>query len=279
MQSRRQLIAALFAAATLLASPPSSAQKVYAFGVVPQFEAGRLAATWMPILAELKRRTGLEFRMQGSPRIPDFEVKFQAGEFDFAYMNPYHAIVAESRAGYIPLVRDHGRSLFGILLVKKQSVYQTVEDLAGQTIAFPAPNALGASLLMRADLSTRIGIKFTPLYAQTHTSSYMNVLLGRTAAAGGVMGTLKRQKKVVKDGLRTIYTTRKMPPHPVVAHPRVGAQIRAQVRQAFIAMQANPQSAALLARVPIKRIGKASAEDYSPLRLWGLEKFYVTNNP
>ncbi len=72
----------------------TAAPKVYIFGVVPQFEARKLAGIWLPILRELEKRTGLRFRMAGSQEIPDFERAFMAEKFDFAYMNPYHAMLA-----------------------------------------------------------------------------------------------------------------------------------------------------------------------------------------
>jgi phosphonate transport system substrate-binding protein len=61
-------------------------------------------------------------------------------------MNPYHAIRANKKHGYAPLVRDVGRSLFGIIVVKKDSPIETVSELDGEIVAFPAPNALGAAL-------------------------------------------------------------------------------------------------------------------------------------
>jgi phosphonate transport system substrate-binding protein len=209
---RRAVCAACFlavATAALLAPAAGRAQDKPTFnvGVVPQFEARKLADIWLPILDELERRTGYHFDMEGSARIPVFEKSFEAGEFDFAYMNPYHCLVAMETQGYVPLVKDGSRKLFGVLVVRKDSPFEKVEDLAGRTIAFPAPNALGASLLMRAELARKVGIGFEAVYAQTHTSSYLNVVLGEADAAGGVMSTLQKQDPEIRDQLRVIYET------------------------------------------------------------------------
>ncbi len=250
-------------------------QQVYRFGVVPQFEARKLADIWVPILERLEAETGLRFEMVGSPRIPEFEVSFTHGEFDFAYMNPYHSVVAADQQGYVPLIRDGGRELFGILVVHKDSPVEQVSDLKDARVAFPAPNALGASLLMRADLTDLHGIDFTPVYTSTHTSSYLNTVLGETDAAGGVMGTFKNVKPEIRQNLRIIYETRKMPPHPITAHPRVPLEVQEKVRQAFLAIGASEAGQALLARVPMLEPVSTNAEDFSVLRQWGLEKFYV----
>lgn len=253
----------------------SKPETVYKFGVVPQFEPRKLADIWLPILAELSERTGLKFKMTGSPRISTFEQSFLAGEFDFAYMNPYHAMEANTLKGYVPLVRDHGRKLFGILVVRKDSKIKSVEELNGTSVSFPSPNALGASLLMRADLKNREGINIKPIYVQTHSSVYLNVLFNKTLAGGGVMGSFNGQSKDVQDGLRVLYKTREMVPHPVMAHPNVNQKDRQLLREAFLAMGKTEKGAALLAKVPFKKIGEASSTEYLEIQSWGLEEFYI----
>jgi phosphonate transport system substrate-binding protein len=248
---------------------------VYDFGVVPQFEQRKLFTIWRPILDELERRTDLYFHLVGSPKIPAFEKKYMAGVYDFAYMNPYHILKAHDIQGYIPLVRDGGRMLKGILVVRKDSPIERLQDLSGKQIAFPSPNALGASLLMRADLNRLHDIRFVPRYVQTHSSVYLHVATGLSDAGGGVVSTLRAQKPEVQRRLRVLYETRPMSPHPVSAHPRVPLADREAVRQAFLAMAKTPSGAALLEKIPMRQAIAASMDDYSPMSTWGLDAFYV----
>lgn len=137
---------------TVFAQDVNGEEHVYRIGVVPQFEQRKLFRIWIPILQELEARTGLRFEVVGSELIPDFEKLFLAGEFDFAYMNPYHVVSANNVQGYLPLVCDGSRTLQGILVVRKDSPITSIEELKGQTVAFPSANALGASLLPRSEL-------------------------------------------------------------------------------------------------------------------------------
>lgn len=250
------------------------AETAYSVGVVPQLEARELASIWVPVLAELSKRTGLRLTMKGSPRIPEFEIAFEAGEFDFAYMNPYHAVIAARKQGYIPLVRD-AEPLYGVLVVRKDSPYRTIADLAGKKISFPAPNSFGASLLMRADLDALFHIKVIPLYAQTHTSGYLNTVLGVSEAAGGVKASFDRQKPDIRESLRIIYETRKVPSHPILAHPRVPEAHRVLVKQALFDMAATREGAALLDRIPMSKLTSASKDDYAVMSRLKLDKYYV----
>ncbi len=273
------LVAATLALLVLATLVPSASRAeepvVYSIGIVPQFEARTLADIWLPIIGELESRTGCRFEMQGSARIPVFEESFEAGEFDFAYMNPYHCLVAMETQGYIPLVKDGSRQLFGVLVVRNDSPYRNVEDLDGQTIAFPAPNALGASLLMRAELTRKVGIEYTPVYTQTHTSAYLNAVLGETAAAGGVMSTFNKQEPEIRGQLRVIYETIRTPPHPIVVPPRVPAEVREKVRQALLEMADTPEGRAMLAKIPMFQAVPAEKSEFDALGKLGLRDFYV----
>lgn len=254
---------------------PYADANTYTVGVVPQFEARKLAAIWTPILSEVSKRAGVTLKLQGSADIPEFEQSFQSGDFDFAYMNPYHSLVALRTQGYEPIIRDGGRQLFGVLVVGVNSPYQTVEDLKGGVIAYPAPNALGASLLMRAVLDRDFGLDYTADFVKTHSSAYLNVALGAADAAGGVMGTFRSLDPEIRDQLRVIYETVRMPPHPLTGHPRVPQDVREKVAQAFLDLAATPDGQELLAQIPFKRAVHASKEDYEVLKALNLEKYYI----
>ena len=270
-----RLPAAALAALLLAAAVGQTAEsRVYRFGVVPQFDLRRLAAIWDPVIAELARRTGLEFELVRAPTIPDFERDYQSGHYDFAYLNPYHAAAAK---GYLPLVRDR-KPLQGILVVRRASRYRSARDLDGQTIAFPAPNALAASLLMRADLSRQIGIRFEPRYLTTHSLVYASVARGQVAAGGGVQQTFDAQPAALRAELRVVYRTRELPAHPIVAHARVPEAVRIKVRDALLAMGRCADGRARLARIPIEDPVPAGADDAALLEGLDLEPFAIPSD-
>ncbi|MDP2286038.1 MAG: phosphate/phosphite/phosphonate ABC transporter substrate-binding protein [Pseudohongiella sp.] len=247
----------------------------YIVGVVPQFEPQRIVAVWRPILDELSKRTGHTFHLQGEPSIPAFEQAIKRGDYDFVYMNPWHAVIANEMQGYLPLIKDADLMLTGILVVAADSPITDPMALDGQEIVFPSPNALGASLLMRADLQQIFGIQFTPVYVQTHPSVYLNVAVGSSAAGGGVRSTLLEQSPILQDKLRIIYETREMFPHPWAAHPRVGAEESNRVINAFLQMGQDSNSADLLRHIPMIRPVAAHINEYLILKEWGLGEFYV----
>jgi phosphonate transport system substrate-binding protein len=259
---------------TTLATFAIAAPKTYTFAVVPQYEQRKLFAIWKPIVDELSKRSGLSLKLVATLTVPEFEHSISDGSYDFVYANPYHIMKVSSSQGYIPLVRDSA-PLRGILVVRKDSPIRTLEELDGKVVAFPSPNAIGASLLMRADLSRLFKATVDPLYVKTHSSVYMHVVNGLASAGGGVEKTLQEQDASIRDTLKVIYTTREMPSHPIAAHPRIPKADREKLRSALLSFAATPEGHELFAKVPMQKVVSASIDDYAMMRSWGLESLWV----
>lgn len=259
--------------ACLLALGAQAAES-YNFAVTPQFEQRKLITIWKPILDELTRQTGVELRLITKLTIPEFEQELSRGSFDFVYANPYHILREAPRQGYLPLVRDK-EPLRGILVVRKDSPLKSPAELDGQTLAIPSFNALGASLLLRADLAQIYKIRIVPINAKTHSSAYLHVINGLAAAGGGVEKTLNEQEPAVREQLRILYTTRDMPSLPVAAHPRVPAQVRERIQQAFLDLGKTEAGRKMLEEIPMSVVIPTSIKDYLPMSKWGLESYWV----
>ena len=267
-----RLFAALGAAWLLLT--PCQATESYTFAVVPQFEQRKLFAIWKPIVDELARRTGLKLNLVATLSVAEFERELSRGSYDLVYTNPYHILREYTRQGYLPMVHDQ-EPLRGILVVRKDSPIKSPAEVDGLKLAIPSYNALGASLLLRADLENLYKATPKPVNVKTHSSVYLQVASGQLPAGGGVEKTLQEQDQEVKDLLRVIYTTREMPSHPIAAHPRVPAKVRQQIEAALLAMSTNEYGAKLLKAVPINHLVATSMQDYLPMRQWGLDRYWV----
>ncbi|MBP6719113.1 MAG: phosphate/phosphite/phosphonate ABC transporter substrate-binding protein [Rhodoferax sp.] len=261
----------------LLLSVNSGARATQSFtvAVVPQFPAEQIFRDWTPVLNEASQLSGLAFTLKTYASIPEFESDFLNGRPDFAFMNPYHAVMAQKAMGYMPILRDDAGRLTGILVVRKDSPITRVDQLKGATLAFPAPNAFGASLYMRALLTREQNIHFKPEYVTTHSNVFRNVIVGRAQAGGAIRQTLEQESPALQAQLRILYETPAAYSHPISAHPRVPAQVREALLQAFLKMGANPAFADQLKAIQIAKPVKADFMDYAPLETLGLERFVV----
>ena len=257
------------------AQTPAATPTKYSFSVVPQYSAIELHKDWAPLLARLSKDTGFALELKIAASIPLFEAGFLKGEPDFAYMNPYHAVMAKKAQAYVPLLRD-SKPLTGVLLVRKDSPYKTLKDLNGQKIAFPAPNAFGASLYMRALLTEEAGIPFEPSYVKTHSNVYRHVIRKEAAAGGSVNAALNDELPEVREHLQILYQTPPVASHPVVAHPRLPVAAQKALVQAFLALTQDAEGRALLKdiRTPAPVASNYQA-DYLALEKLNIQKYLV----
>ena len=206
----------------------------YTISIVPQISANKIENRWSPVLEFIEQEVGVGFKIIHHASIEEFEESVAAGEVDFAYMNPFHAFRAKELQGYTPIIRDRTKMLFGQLWVNKRSGYESLEDLDGGLIVFPAPNAFGASLYMRALLREKEGINFRAKYVKTHSNVYRHVAMGRSVAGGGVARTYNAEPENLRQQLRLIYQTPGVRPHPICVHPRVPEAVQRQFAEAVI---------------------------------------------
>lgn len=263
----------LLGLAVLCAGLPVRAAERYTISVVPQFGQRQIFTIWKPIIAELERRSGLQLDLRAGPSIAEFERQIAVGAFDFIYANPYHLLRSYPSPGYIPLLRDR-QPLRGILVVAKDSPIRSPAELNGRQLAVPSFNALGASLLLRADLAQLYKVRVMPVDVKTHSSVFLQVANGLLPAGGAVEKTLLEQEPAVRDRLRVIYTTREMPSHPLAAHPRVPAAVRARLQRAFLDFAATAEGRRLIGEIPMREAVPASIDDYLPMRQWGLDSYW-----
>ncbi len=239
------------------------------FGIVPQQSANKLAQLWTPITEYLQEKTGLNIKFATANNIPTFEKRLQAGEYDIAYMNPYHFTVFNKKPGYRAIAKQQDKKLKGIIVVRKESQFNSLKDLAGQTLSFPSEAAFAASILPRAEMKKE-GIDFTPKYVSSHDSVYLTVSRDLFAAGGGVMRTFNNTDPKVKEKLRILWTTKGYTPHAIAVHPNMSPDIKDKLQSALVAMKDDEQGAALLERLKFNKLENAADSDWSDVDALGI---------
>lgn len=252
-----------------------ASKQVYSVYIVPQSLTATTFGRWSTFLERLGRAAGQCYDLRLSATIPDFERALLNGQADFAFANPYHEVMAKSKQGYLPLIRDEKTSLSGVVVVKKDSDIHELNDLGGKPVAFPAPNSFAASLLIRAKFAQQ-GIKIVPKYVKTHANVFRAVANGDAAAGGGVNITLDEEEPALKEQLRILDKTLNFAPHPFIAHPRVGKADREKLIEQFIAMAKDVEGRHLLDEINVPSPVRSNYEkDYAPLEKLHLDKFVV----
>lgn len=246
-------------------SPILAAESEVIFGIVPQQSATDLARLWIPLLQEVATRSGIRLTFRTASDIPTFEERLKLGEYDLAYMNPYHYTVFSRSPGYQAFAKEKDRRLVGIVVVAKNAPLSDIRQLAGKIVAFPAPAAFAASILPRAEFSRR-GIPIEPRYVISHDSVYRGVAQGVFAAGGGIKRTLEAIDPEISSQLRVLTTTPNYVPHAFAAHPRVAPETLKKIFAALSSLSNDDEGRKLLGPLSFKGIEAASDRDWDEIR-------------
>ena len=244
---------------------PLAEQPEITVGIVPQQSATELARVWIPLLQEAASRSGVRLAFRTAPDIPVFEERLKRGEYDLAYMNPYHYAVFSRAPGYKVFAKEKDRRLVGIIVVAKNAAISDIKQLSGKAVAFPAPAAFAASILPRAEFS-RQGIPIEARYVNSHDSVYRGVAQGVFAAGGGIKRTLEAIDPDVSSKLRVLTTTPSYTPHAFAAHPRITPDILSRVFSALNSLDNDDAGRKLLAPLSFKGIEAASDHEWDEIR-------------
>ncbi len=263
----------LLAVLVLCWAPPVSAKQApYTIAVIPSAPPVSLHTQWAPILEQLTRETGLQFRVKLFERMADFEREIGDGTSDFIFASPIQMVVARQMHQYVPLVRG-GKPVSIGLFVRKDSPVASVEDLSGKTIAFVGNKNLCSVFVMHLLANQKAPLSFSREYAGSTRNVIKNVILGKSDAGAVFIPELERELEENREQLRSVIVTQKVAPHPLSAHPRVPRELREQIKKAVLKIASTKEGAEQFKTIRMTAPVVADYErDYKPLEVMDVKR-------
>ncbi|WOI38020.1 phosphate/phosphite/phosphonate ABC transporter substrate-binding protein [Alteromonas sp. CI.11.F.A3] len=256
-----------FLALTLFAT--YGACNTLTLGIVPQQSAKKLAETWQPLINYISEHANIDVVFKTAKDIPTFEQRLAEGEYDIAYMNPYHFVVFHDSVGYRALARQIDKRIKGIIVVDANSDIVSLDDLNGKEIAFPSPAAFAATIIPSAYLKQQ-GILFTPRYVHSHDSVYLNVQRGFFNAGGGIIRTFNGVDDNIRSALRILWESDGYTPHAIATHPRITDAQREALLKALLTLSKDEDNKQLLKNIGFKGFISSVDEDWDDVRALGI---------
>ena len=263
----------------------ASGSTEHVFGVHPLHNPQQLHRIYGPLVDYLNDRLGgPKLRLEASFDYNGYEQKLYAGKFAFALPNPYQT-VKSLEYGYRVFGKMGDDDRFrGILLVRRDSAIQSVADLRGQTISYPAASALAGAMMPQAFLQESgldVMRDTRSLYVGSQESSIMNVLLG-TSAAGAtwppVWERFKEEQPEFAAQLELKWQTPPLVNNGLVARGGVDAELTRRIGELLFALHETEAGRIILARMALSRFEPAEDETYQPV-LKFLHRFGNTVRP
>ena len=203
------------------ANPKTSSNDILYFGLLPYLSTTALIKTWRPFADLIEKTLHKKVIIKTAPDFRLFIQRTAEGRYDLLMTAPHFAALAVKTHGY-QIIAGHNNDLTGDIVVAKNAVFQSINDLRGKTLATPDPLA-AVSILAELTLKQHglapnkdIRIKTTA----SHNTALVDVAEGRAAAAVAVGGLYRRLNASNKFGqLRKLATTGKIPHIMYIANP------------------------------------------------------------
>ena len=273
------------ATAPAFSTEPPDATPVYSFAVHPLHNPVRLHEVFNPLMTYLTAKIpDARFRLEASRNYAHYNRKIEAGQPDFLLPNPYQTLRALERGYGVIAKMGDDEDFRGIILVRHDSDIDSVDDLRGGSISYPAPTALAATMLPQYFLHEQgidVRHELDNRYVGSQESAILNVYLGETDAGATwppPWRALSSERPELAEALEVRWRTPPLPNNSVMAHARVDAELTRRVAILLAELHASPEGDRILEPMELSRFELASDGDYAPVVDF-IEKFEQAIGP
>lgn len=215
------------------------------FGVINQRSITLTAMYWNPILNYVSKKSGVPLKLRMGKTGTETTAMTERGEHAFIYTN--HMFTPErDKVGYKVLLRMQTPSINSIIIVRKDSLIKSIEELRDKVVAFPHSNAF-VGYWVPMDYLIRSNIQVRETFSGNQEGAMSQVYHGRAVAAAVNKQVLEHYARRENFSYRELWTSEPYLSIPIMAHPDMSQQKIEEVRKAFIGMKNDPEGIKILA--------------------------------
>lgn len=250
---------------------PASGDPAYRFSPVNQYDIQLTAAYWNPIIQYVAEKSGVPLSLKIGRTSADTTAYVLAQEVEFVFSN--HLFSPErDRLGWKVFGRRDTPSLQGQIAVPEDSPITRIEQLRGQDVAFPGPEAFIAYKVPYAHLIQQ-GIDIRVVFGGNQNAAFAQLMAGKVKAVGGNSQLIDSYSRREQRKLRVLWTSEPYHDLALMVSSKVAEKDAHAVAAAFFAMHKDTRGRAIL-REASQKVGlptdtpfiPASGADYASYR-------------
>jgi phosphonate transport system substrate-binding protein len=257
--------------------------KEITMGVITEENAEDRAKRWDPVRDYLTKELGVPIKWREATDYAGVIEALKAKKIELAWFGPASFarawIVTDGQA--VPLAaeidKDGGFGYFGVIIVKKDSPYKTVDDLKGVRFGFADPNSTSGYQAPNFFL-TEQGYKPDEFFGSTtfsgsHENSVKMIYEGNFDAVAtwwtndkkSNMSRMEEKGMIESDGYRIIWKTPRLPSDPFTVPGWLPKQMQEDIQQALLNMPAKDPAAFKALMGGSQGFQAVTLEDYQPV--------------
>ena len=257
--------------------------KEITMGVITEENAEDRAKRWDPVRDYLAQALGVPIEWREATDYAGVIEALKAKKIELAWFGPASFarawIVTDGQA--VPMAaeidKDGGFGYFGVIIVKKDSPYKTLDDLKGKRFGFADPNSTSGYQAPNFFL-TEQGYKPQEFFGSTtfsgsHENSVKMLYEGNFDAVAtwwtndkkSNMSRMEEKGMIAADGYRIIWKSPRLPSDPFTVPAWLPKQMQLDIQDALLAMPEKDPAAFRALMGGSQRFQAVTLEDYQPV--------------
>ncbi|MDP4302096.1 phosphonate ABC transporter substrate-binding protein [Leptothrix discophora] len=283
--NRRNTLAQILAVTAAALALPIAAQAQQArelnFGIISTESSANLKSTWLPVLEDLEKATGLKVKAYFAPDYAGVIEAMRFNKVQVGWFGNKSAMEAVDRAQGEVFARmvqpDGGTGYWSQMIVHKDSPLNNLQDVlkARQTLNFGLgdPNSTSGSLVPGYYAFQLNGVDPTRDFKRTvranHETNILTVVNRQLDAAVVASDAMERMKLKMPEkhaDLRVVWTSPLIPSDPLVMRGDVDPAVKKQLRDFFVGYGKDAREKAILAQLTVSGFQASDNSQLLPIR-------------
>lgn len=251
---------------------PVYAQETLKLAFLPTRSQIHIFKTAGPLISALQKESGIQLKVIGSTDVGDTIEKLKKNEIDIVELGPFAYISAEREVPIQLVARKigtNGESYESLIIVKKDSGIQNLQDLKGKSISFTHRKSTSGYLypllaLKNAELKLS---DFNEIkYVKRNPNSLIAVYNGQVDAGALASSHFRNQGGANIDKLKIIWKSEPLYHAVFVARAGISDDIIRRIREAMFKITNSPNAKQIFADSTIRGFTSVQRSDYDNVR-------------
>ncbi len=268
------------ALAAPLAAQAQQAREI-SFGIISTESSANLKSTWVPVLEDLEKATGMKVKAFFAPDYAGVIEAMRFNKVQVGWFGNKSAMEAVDRAQGEVFARmvqpDGGTGYWSLMIVHKDSPLQNLQDLlkarASLNFGLGDPNSTSGSLVPGYYAFQLNGVDATRDFKRTvranHETNILTVVNKQVDAAVVASDAMDRMKLKMPDkhaDIRVIWRSPLIPSDPMVYRSDLDAATKKQLRDFFTGYGKDAREKTILAQLTVSGFQASDNSQLLPIR-------------
>lgn len=236
------------------------------FGLLPSESAVTKFRRYAPLRDYLSLKLKRPIVLETARNFPEFLRRTSTRRYDFLETAP-HFVPQAIDSGHYRVLTTIIQPLSAQVVVRKDSAWRSLKQLAGKKVATPSPKAIITKVGIATFSKLGLRDKHSPVYItyQTHNAAY-EAVLGRQADAAII--SVNVFNKAIKQGepLRSIGASRSFPNMSILGAANMPKALRQKLRTTLSNMVRDKDGQKVLRQTAYPGYRPATKAEFAPLR-------------